>query len=140
MTLDLIAKFPHSAQELTRERCLELLVQSSAVHAALLLRFMSIPPSENAPDAISGIEAARLLGISPKTLANGSTTRYSSLRLPSLSRKLTFSRRAILALQADHRGLVLGTTGPVLLRAQGRKRPRRGGPAPLPHRHEGEGA
>ena len=138
MTLDLIAKVPSAANELSRERCLDLLAQCAAAHAALLMRFVTIPSTAAEPDAIDAETAARLLGIARKTLANGAPTRYRSLRLPSLTRRLVFSRKAVLALQADHRGLVLGTVGPHLLRAPGRKRPRRGGPAPSPLRH-GEG-
>ena len=136
MKLDLLAQHPAMAGELDRDGCLELIAQAAAVHAVLVARYAETAPISDDATTIGTEEAARLLGVAPKTLANQANGRYKDLRVRNLSRRLAWSRRAIAALQSE-RGLTLGSSRPTLLRAQGGNRRRRG-PAPF-LRRQGEG-
>jgi hypothetical protein len=140
LTLNQIAEQPARAREIDRDACLQLIAEAAAVHAVLVARYSETSALEarDASDAIHVEEAAHLMGVAPKTMANGAATRYKSLRLPSLARRLVFSRRAIIEMQQD-RGLELGPDAPRLLRAAGGNGRRRGRRTPTPLRQHGEG-
>jgi hypothetical protein len=137
--LDLIAKEPARARELDRDTCLDLIARAAAVHAILVASYSETAPAPPRDVNVIGTEdAARLLGLTPKALANGAAGRYKDLRVPSPSRRLAWSRSAIVALQ--NRGLTLGTEEPRLVPALGGNGSRRGRPAPRLLRPERGGA
>jgi hypothetical protein len=101
-TLDAVATEPDLAREVSRDTLIRVMM-------ACALALMGEPHPAAAmdraiSDTLSSEEAARLIGIAPRTLARGARGTYHALLLPTGTRRLAFSRRAIEAWQQSRAG------------------------------------
>ncbi len=98
---DLLAALEQAASTVTPAEAPSLLGELEKVRAAIWLR-MTIPGQDrpvtgDADEALDLEQAARRLGISPKTLANGARGVYAGLRINTGARRLRFSSVKIAA-------------------------------------------
>lgn len=128
-SLDAIAAKPETVRGLSREALFSLALQAQAVQLACAMAMIEGTPGHRPPDVdeVLGVdEAARRLGISPKTLQHEARKRYRALVIEDGVRTLRFSANLVEQWKAAHAGSrAVSPAGPPL----GRKRREPAGPA-----------
>lgn len=96
---DLLAGLELAARELPVDQVPSLLGVLERIRAEAFLRAVGMAPvlAPQEDTALNVEQAARLLGIAPKTLANGARSTYAALRLNTGARALRFSRARVLS-------------------------------------------
>lgn len=102
-TLEDLADRPELARTLPRAVLMDLSFRALRAQAAAHIALAALPPESPAAaltqedEPLDVTEAARRLGISVRTLYRGAHTTYATLCVPTGTRNLRFSSRAIAA-------------------------------------------